>query len=447
MSGAGSLAARGLMLAAVLLWGAAASLEAQQADSSLTVDRIVAIVGNKLILDSQIQERFYTEFPDQKALPSTPEGMKALRRTVIEKMVEEEIEVQEAQRDTTIKVTDEEVTQAVDQLFKSVRAKFSSDEEFRKELKKEGFQTLEEWRSYQSDLNRREFLRRAFRQKAQQSGKVKPVPPTDEEVRQYFDQYKGTFPKRSEGVSFKQIVIAPRPKPQAKARALALADSILLELRKGADFATAARRFSMDPASKEQGGSLNWVRRGQGLDPKFEDAAFSQRPGQISDPVETAFGYHLIQVERSQPAEVQVRHILIMSEIDSVQADSARILVQQVHAALKAGASFDSLQRLYHDKAEEREAQQFPLDQLPPAYRGLVPGLKPGELSQPFRLEAPDANRTKYVVLLVTNRIPAGEVRFEDVRDRIRSELANLLSWRRYLDRVKRGLYVEIRES
>ena len=85
-----------------------------------------------------------------------------------------------------------------------------------------------------------------------------------------------------------------------KQRAYALADSIAQALRHGADFAVAARRFSQDPGSREQGGDLGWFRRGP-LVPEFERVAFALKPGVISDPVETPFGYHIIQVKRTQP--------------------------------------------------------------------------------------------------------------------------------------------------
>src|SRR4029079_13802643 len=88
----------------------------------------------------------------------------------------------------------------------------------------------------------------------------------------------------------------------AKAKTKAEADSIVLELRRGADFAIAAKRFSQDPRSKEQGGALSWCRRGV-MVPEFEKVAFSLRPGMISDPVESPFGYHILQVERVQPAQ------------------------------------------------------------------------------------------------------------------------------------------------
>jgi peptidyl-prolyl cis-trans isomerase SurA len=432
-------------LAALAGSGAAMPLLAQQADSA-TIDRIVAIVGNKAILASMIEERWFTEFPGGKGAPQDPNQVKSIKRQMLDGLVDEELMVQEALKDTAIKVTDEQVNQSVDEIFRNARSKFQSEEAFRKDLQTAGFQTLEEWRSYLTEQQRREFLVKDYRQRVQQGGKFKPIPPTDKEMRDYFEQNKFTLPKQSEKVSLKQIVIAPKPSDSAKRVAWTRADSIVKELRKGADFATAAKRFSMDPGTREQGGSLSWIRRGQGWDPKFEEAAFLLRPGQVSDPVESAFGYHIIQVERTQPAEVQVRHILLMPVIDSVEADSAQKLANAVAQAIKQGASFDSLQRLYHDKAEERDIQQFPLDQLPPQYRAALTDVPVGSVSPVFRLEAPDPLRSKYAVLLVTGRIPAGEVRFQDVQDQLRSRLGQILAWKRVTERLRRATFVEVRE-
>jgi peptidyl-prolyl cis-trans isomerase SurA len=444
----GSRSLAGFGLALVLAAGAAPAA-AQQPDSSALVDYIVAVVGNRVILRSQVEEQVLTALRGQEP-PSDPGQLRALRRTILEGMIDRELVVQEAQRDTAIKVTDEEVTQAVDEQFRNVRRQFQTDEAFRKELQDAGFQTIEEWRSYTAELQRQEFYWNRFWERLEGQGKVKAIPPTDDEVREYFDRNRLTFPKRSEAVSFQQIVIAPQASAAERARALALADSILREIRGGADFATAARRFSMDPASREQGGSLGWIRRGQGFDQRFEDEAFRLRVGQVSDPVESPFGYHLIQVERAQPAELSVRHILIMADVDSAQADSARLRAEAVYRAAQGGASFDSLQRLHHDRSEEREAEQFPLDRLTqsaPSYATALRDVPGGSLAPLFRLEAPQPNRAKHVVLKVTNRIPAGEVRFEDVRDQIRSTLSRTLARQRHLARLKEATFVEIRPT
>ena len=443
-----------LVPVALMFGGATGALAAQQAppqarcaagDSANTVDKIVAVVGTRPLLASALDERLFTEFPGGKDIPTDPAKLKPVCRLLLESLINEELMVQEAQKDTTIKITDEEVTQAVDQIFKNARARYPTEEALRKDLQNAGFQTLEEWRSYQTDQQRRQFLQSEYWKKIRNGGKFKPIPPTDAELKDFYEQQKSRLNRPSDAVTFKQIIVAPRPTAEASARARQIADSILTELRKGADFATAAKRFSMDPGTKDQGGSLNWIRRGQGWDPKFEEAAFGLRPGQISEPVETAFGFHLIQVERAQPAEVQVRHILLMPVIDSVQADSAQREANQVYGSLKAGAPFDSMQRVHHDKAEEKEIPSFPVEQLPPAYQPHLKDVKAGTLLEPFVLPSPDPTRQKYVIIQFVDRQVAGEVKFEEARDRLRTQLSDLLAQRRQMEHLRHGNLVEIR--
>jgi peptidyl-prolyl cis-trans isomerase SurA len=261
-------------------------------------------------------------------------------------------------------------------------------------------------------------------------------------MRQFFDEQKASLGKRPATLSFRQVVITPTPSAEAKARTKARADSIVLELRRGADFATAARRFSQDPGSKEQGGSLNWFRRGV-MVPEFERVAFGMKPGVISDPVESPFGFHIIQVERVQPAEVQARHILLVPDIDSVHVERARTTAEAVRKALAAGAPFDSLQRLHHDPSAEREAKDVPVTKLPENYAKVIGTADSGTVVPVFTI--PAGAREQFVVLQVIGRRPEGDIRYEDVRDRIREQLGQQLAIRRYLDRLRKATYVEIR--
>jgi parvulin-like peptidyl-prolyl isomerase len=93
----------------------------------------------------------------------------------------------------------------------------------------------------------------------------------------------------------------PTLEPRTEEEALALAKELVERLRAGEDFAELAREYSDDPGSKESGGDLGWFGRGR-MVPEFEEAAFSLEPGEISDPVKTMFGYHIIQVLEKDPS-------------------------------------------------------------------------------------------------------------------------------------------------
>jgi peptidyl-prolyl cis-trans isomerase SurA len=421
-----------------------AATDSVPADSVIVVDRVVAVVGNRPVLASQVDEELFSRQAQGVRLPTDPKSLEALRRQVVSSIVDEELLVQQATRDTAIQVTDQEVADGVEQQVRKVRGNFSSEVDYRNELKKAGFQTPEEYRRWLTDQQRRAALQNRLIDGLRGSGKLKPVAPNEQEMRKFFDEQKGNLGTRPATISFRQIVVTPKPSVAAKARARAQADSIVLELRQGADFATAARRFSQDPGSREQGGSLNWFRRGV-MVPEFERVAFTLKPGVVSDPVESPFGYHIIQVERTQPAEVQARHILLTPAIDSANAAGARTLAARLSGLLGKGASFDSLQRIYHDPSGgEREAENVPADKLPEAYAKAIAEADSGAVIPVFTLKGA-GDRDQFVVLQVTGRRSQGEVRFEDVKDRIRQQLGQELAIRRYIDQLRKATYVDMR--
>ena len=442
---------RPLVLLALLLGGVPAAAQAQAdsaslragADSDEAVDHVVAVVGNVPILSSQVEERIFANQQAGRVVPTNPDSLEAMRRQVISDLVDEEVLVQSAERDTTIHVTDQDVADAVDQQIRQIRSSFTSELQFKDELKKAGFISPEEYRRWLTDQQRRTLLQNHLIEGLFSSEKLKPITPTDRELRDYFNSAP-TKETRKAAVAFKQVVIAPRASPSAREAARNTADSIAKALRAGADFATTARRFSEDPGSKEQGGDLGWFRRGQ-MVRAFDDAAFRLKPGVISDPIETPFGFHVIQVERVQPTEVQARHVLITPKVTAAEADSAHALADRLLALVRAGASFDSLQRIYSDSSEERSFDLVPVDQLPAAYR-LVIAADSGATTAVFSLPNPaDSLRTKWAFAQVTGHRAEGPLQFEDVKDELRPQLAKQLAVQRYVSRLRRDTYVEVR--
>jgi peptidyl-prolyl cis-trans isomerase SurA len=419
---------------------------ALQGDTTLIVDRIVAVVGNQPILGSQVEEQFFTVLSGRGApTPGTAADSAALRRRILDDMIDEEILVQEALRDTAVKVTEQEVNEAVNQRLTSLRGQFTSEVDYRRELQNAGFQTPDEFRRYLADQHRRRFLRTRLVERLKAMDVIREVAPTERELREYFEANRAEMGQRPAAISFRQIVVAPQPTAEAKQRAFALADSIARALRTGGDFATAARRFSQDSGSAVQGGDLGWQRRGS-FERPFDEVVFSLRPGVISAPVETVFGYHVIQVERVQPTEVQARHILIIPETTPENMDSARVRADSVAAWAKSGMSFDSLQQRYHDPAEEREAVSVPLEALPPTYTQTLTEADSGAVVGAFPLPGP-GGRVKFAILKVTERRDAGTASFTDVQEQLRTHLAESMAMERYVDRLRASTYVDIRTN
>lgn len=409
------------------------------------VDRIVAIVGTRPILASQIEEDMVQAQAQGQPLPPDSAGRTAMRRGILDRLIELELLVQQAQRDTSIKITEQEVLDQVEQTYQNVRKQFSSEVEFREQIKQARFGSVEEWRRWLSDEQRRQLYAQRLIEAQRQKGKLKPIPPTDAQMREFWEQNRAQQPRRPATVGFRQIVILPEPDSAAKRRAYQLAESLVVQLRRGADFGSAAKRFSGDSASASQGGELGWFRRGV-MVKEFEDWAFHMRPGEISDPVATNFGFHIINIERTQPAEVLGRHILIMPEISAAQIAKARTLADSVHDALarSSGASFDALSKAHADPQEQKIVEDVPFDKLPPEYQGPIAGDTTRGLKPVITIGA-DAPRPKFVILEVTSRHAEGDLSFDDVKINIRQTLGEQLAIRHFIDQLKRQTYIDIR--
>ncbi|MEP6551760.1 MAG: peptidylprolyl isomerase, partial [Gemmatimonadales bacterium] len=366
----------------------------------------------------------------------------ALGRSVLGELVDEEILVQKA-KELKLEVTDADVTSAADRQIKQVRSQFQSDEEYRAELRKAGLGAPDEYRKTLIEQYRRQQLQqKAF---AELRKKAKPVNVTDEEVTAAFERSRSDLQKRPATITFRQIVIAPQASAAAKAKAKAKADSLLVEIRKGGDFEQIAKRESMDPGTKQLGGDLGWNRRGSGLVPQFEAMMFALRPGDISPVFETAFGYHIIRVDRVQSAEVKARHILIAPVIDSADVAKARIEADTVAAQWRRGVPYDTLVAKHHDATEEKGVlQPFPRDSLPPSYSAAVATAKAGEITAPFQLANP-RGQPKYAVLQIVTATDAGEYNQNEIRDQIRAQLSEERSIRALLDDLRKQVYVVFR--
>jgi peptidyl-prolyl cis-trans isomerase SurA len=409
--------------------------------TAIPVDRVVAVVGDQVILWSDVMSSINQQRAAGLQLPPDSAGQAALAREALSGLVDEEILVQKAHL-LKIEVTPDEVNRSVDDQVKRVRQQFQTDEEFRSELRKAGFGTPEEYRRTLYE----QFYRRALQQRAFEELRKTAVARnvSEAEINEAFEKNKGALQSAPATVTFRQVVIAPKASDDAKKRAHAKADSLLAEIRKGGDFELIARRESMDEASKAQGGDLGWNRRGA-MVPEFERVMFALPPGAISGVVETPFGFHIIKVDRVQAGEVKARHILISPKIDSADIAAARAEASLVATQLRNGAAFDSIVAKHHDPAEEKGIlQPFVRDSLPASYSAALSGKKAGDVTEPFEL-ASQRGFSKWAVVQLVTVNEAGQFDEADVKERIRSQLMAEKATRSLLDDLRKQTFVSIR--
>ncbi len=217
---------------------------------------------------------------------SSVQGMteREMQRKALDTLIDQKV-LLAASRKEGFSPTDEQV----DQVMRSLMSRFGSPEDFQTALTKQGMTEDELKSNVRIDMTIRNYLMRSIPDTMKVS---------QEEVRRYYDEHPTEF----EFVHARHILVKidPAATPEQKEAAKQKAQGILEKIRGGADFAAIAKESSEDPGSAPNGGDLGMFGRGQMVKP-FEDAAFALKPGEMSDLVETQYGFHIIRVEEHAP--------------------------------------------------------------------------------------------------------------------------------------------------
>jgi peptidyl-prolyl cis-trans isomerase SurA len=424
----------------------AVTRSAADTSKNLQVDGIAATVGDKVILISEV-EAFVNAMRSKGREPKSELEYAEMKRDALNELIDIELLVQKAVSEK-VEVQDAVVQKQWEAQEQTIRKQFPNEAEFRKALREAGMGTVEEWRKAQIEAMRRTTMQQDVMQKLKRENKVPTVNVSEKEVSEAYQKAKSQLPKKPARIGFRQIIIPTTPSEASKKRARDKIDSIRAELVKHPDdFESVAKRESMDSVSAQLGGDIGWFRRGAGLAAEYERMIFALNPGVISPVVETSFGYHIIRVDRVQPAEVKSRHILIMPKVDSADEARTRAVAKEVAEAWRKGASVDSLTIRYHDEAgnEDKSIPEFPRDSLPEQYRNAIEGKKLNDVLDPFPIPSGRGNTSKFVVAQITFLDSAGEYTYEEYRSRIRQQLAEEASFRRLIDSLKKSTYVNVR--
>ena len=418
------------------------------------LDGIAAVVNDDVVLQSDVEEQVYL-FVMRNQLRPDSAMVDTLRRQVLEEMINEKLVVAEAKRQGLV-VSEAEVNREVEKAIQAAKDRIGPDG-FLEQLAKENL-TEERLRAKYREEARRQQLAQRMVQKALPR---KPVPQAEAEA--YFKADPAKFPLAPGQVRLSVIQIPVAPDSAAdtvgRQRTLGIRKRIV---DGGEKFAKVAAEVSDDPGSAKAGGDLGFFSRGA-MEPALEQAAFSLKLDEVSAPVRSPFGWHLVQVlERDTIKtvagadslapdggiipEAHARHILIRVETTDADHERAKALADRVRAEAAKGVDFGTLVRRYSKyqapTGPDGDIGFISLGSLVPQIRAGLDTLEVGQVSEALE------NQAGFNIFKVGDRKPERPYTLDEIKEQLPEAVGQIKFKERY-DEWLKGLrakaVVEIR--
>jgi peptidyl-prolyl cis-trans isomerase SurA len=410
------------------------------------VDRIAAVVGEDIILKSEVDQMVRRRAQQQNASYSDDLWMESLQSLVDQKILAEK-----ARRDTTLEISDQQVSNQLDRQVERLQQRAGGRQQLEQIY---GQSILEIKETFRPEL-RDQLLAQRLRQRRMQDIDVTPS-----EVRQWFERIPtDSLPDIPPTVRLSHIVRFPKPTDEARQEAretiTSIRDSIVNE---GASFEQMAREFS-DHATASSGGRLSGVVL-EDLVPEFAAVASRTPIGSVSQVFynESQNGFHILRVNSKSGDTIDLNHILIT--VDGTNAEEARARLRAVRDTLlnDEEVPFERLARRHSE--EDRSAQNggrvtdpqsgtrdLVLERLNPSWRQTIENLEVGEISKPTKVQLLNGEEAFHIVRL-DRRTPAHRANLEMDYERIR-QLAlqdkRSRKMQEWIDDLRDEVYVDIR--
>jgi len=364
------------------------------------VDEIIAVVGNEVVLSSDIETQ-YLQYLSQGYTDS-----EEVRCQIIEDVLYQKLLVHQAKLDST-DVSEDDVNQELDSRLNSFISQLGSEE------------ALEEYFKKSTSELKIEFYEIIYNQlltQRMQSSITSSVSITPEEVKIFFQEMKESsdIPVMPTTLEISQIIKIPEITLDEKSRIRKKLISFRDRIKNGEDFTVLATLYSDDTESAKNGGELGFVGRGA-LVPEFESAAFSLKGDQISEVIETQFGYHIIQLIERRGETVNVRHILLKPKVSSASLLEAKTQLEKVENLMKSEEiTFEEAARFHSDDVSKNNggllinpqtgSSLFTVEELPLNIRYSADRMNEGDVSSISQFVMDDGKKA-YRIIKITRKL------------------------------------------
>ncbi|MEZ7495962.1 peptidylprolyl isomerase [Leeuwenhoekiella aequorea] len=379
--------------------------------TTFKVDGVAAVVGEFVILDSDIQQAIES-LKQQKV-----EAEALTECKVLDKLMEDKLYAHHAVVDS-IAISEDQVRSYTQQQIDYFLNQFGgSEERVLKFYKKEKMSDLQK---ELLELNRNQELAKAMQQKI-----VEDVEVTPEEIRDYFKGLeRDGLPQFGVELEVSKILIEPEVPQAEKQKVIDELNGYRKDIvENGSSFATKAVLWSEDESSRGDGGLIKDVDRKSQFVKEFRDVAFSLEEGEVSKPFETEFGYHIIKVEKIRGQKIDLRHILRIPKVTTAAENEAKDKIEKIKKRIEEGElTFAEAAKEFSDEKETAsdggiminpvtQDRMFELKNLPPDLYPKVQNLKEGEISIAFN-NPTRTGKTRYEIYTVSDRLEEHEADF-----------------------------------
>jgi peptidyl-prolyl cis-trans isomerase SurA len=376
--------------------------EKQKSDGAKKIDGVAAVIGDYIVLDSDIDKNLL----QLKASGASVEDI--TRCQLFGKLLEDKLYSHHAIQDS-ISISDLEIRSYVDQQIQRFLTQTNGDMD--KLLEFYNQDDEKSFRDEMFEINKSQRLASEMQKKI-----VDDVEITPEEVREFFNNIdKDERPTFGTELKVFQIVAEPKVSEEEEKRIIAQLNQYKKEVLSGSSFSAKAVFYSEDPGSSSKGGLYTLNRKQPRMVKEFREAAFSLEEGQMSEPIKTLYGYHLLYLEKIRGQEYDVRHILLTPKSSSSSLEEAQNRLNEVREKIEAGEiTFEDAAKEMSDEEESKKLGgmlrnpvtqdfSFELTKMDPELYSQIQELKEGEVSKVLT-EQDRQGKSKYKLMMVKDR-------------------------------------------
>ncbi len=388
-----------------------------QESTKKRIDGIVGIVGDYVVLDSDIDNTFI------QAKATGYDTSKFSRCELLGTLLENKLFSHQAIQDSIV-VTDDEINSMMDaQIDRMVEQAGSIDNVVKYYNKK----NYEEFRGYFFDIMKENELASRMQKKLTADVKITP-----EEIRQFYNNIpKDSLPIVGDQIELAEIVMKPVITKEERQAVIDKLNEIRQDVLDGSSFASKVYVYTEDKGSLKTGGFYSIDKKTEFVK-EFKDVAFSLKEGEISKPFETEYGFHIIQLEKIVGKNLELRHILMSAKPSQEALDKAKKDLDDLRIRiLNKEITFADAARQYSQQKETKQSggiitdrqtgdTRFELNRMEDRIMySMVSNLKVGEISA--TTQVPDGTNIQYKIVQVTNKIPEHAADFSNDYMQIRS--------------------------